>query len=151
MVRICDRINYVYTVLKRANPNFKLTSSMDVKLLFHKYVFIIQKMGIDIDYTFNQYLKGAFSPFLHLDYLHCYDKVNGDYKLTEKDIEIIEKMKKVIELTPDQLEILTFILMQNWLCDNDVLINTRFYKDNFGLIDTEKAIKVGREIFKCNS
>ncbi|MGC9108605.1 MAG: hypothetical protein ACP5IE_10520, partial [Infirmifilum sp.] len=130
-----DSLDIVLAILKYAKPDFHLDvkNSFDDRLRLQKYVFIMEKLNLDLGYSFNMYLRGPYSPALAIDYYNYSDNIKElktNHKLTEKELYVAEKIKKIIELKPEELEALSFILLNGWLCDNDALINTRFYKSH---------------------
>ncbi|MEM3292996.1 MAG: hypothetical protein QXO81_01345 [Metallosphaera sp.] len=148
------RIDVVLAVLKYAKPDLKLDvkNSFDDRLRLQKYVFIMEKLGLNLGYSFNEYLRGPYSPDLAMDYYSNADIVKDlktTHELTDKEREVAEKMKRIIDLTSGELEALSYLLLKGWLCDNDALVNVGFYKPHLTAEEIKKAIDVGRKTLGC--
>ncbi|MGC9107083.1 MAG: hypothetical protein ACP5IE_02690 [Infirmifilum sp.] len=149
-----DSLDIVLAILKYAKSDLHLDvkNSFDDRLRLQKYVFIMEKLNLNLGYSFNQYLRGPYSPALAMDYYNNSDRIKElrtDHELTEEELRVAEKMKKIVELEPGELEALSFTLSMGWLCDDNTLVNVRFYKPHLTVAEVKRAIEVGREVFKC--
>ncbi|WP_221288628.1 hypothetical protein [Stygiolobus caldivivus] len=148
------RIDVVLAILKYAKPDLKLDAknSFEDRLRLQKYVFIMEKLGLNLGYSFSEYLRGPYSPGLAMDYYSNADivkELKTTHELTDKEREVAEKMKIVVELTPGELEALSYLVLKGWLCDNDALVNVGFYKPHLTADEIKKAIDVGKRTLGC--
>ncbi|BCU68703.1 hypothetical protein HS7_21400 [Sulfolobales archaeon HS-7] len=147
-------IDIALSVLKYAKPDLRLDikNSFDDRLRLQKYVFIMEKLGLNLGYDFNEYLRGPYSPGLAMDYYGNADTVKElkiSRELTNEERKVAEKMKEIVELTPTELEALSYVLLKGWLCDDDALVNVGFYKPHLTVNEVERAIGVGRRVLGC--
>ena len=150
------RLDIVLAVLKHASPDLRLNvrGSFEDRLRLQKYVYIMERLGLDLGYSFSGYLRGPYSPDLADDYYSKADDVlnlRTFHMLTEKEREVAEKMKEVVTLSPYELEALAFLLMKGWLCDDDAVVNVTFLKPHLRPYNVMRAMEIGRRVFGCNS
>ena len=148
------RLDVVLAVLKYASPDLRLdVRSVEDKIRLQKYVYIMERLGLNLGYSFSGYLRGPYSPDLANDYYsRAGDVLNlrTSYMLTDKEREVAEKMKDVVTLPTPVLEALSFLLMKGWLCDDDAVVNVTFLKPHLRPYNVMRAMEVGRRVFGCN-
>lgn len=94
-------MSYRFIKLAKIINELGLPNTLDAfenRLLIQKAIYLLQSIGMELNYDFSWYLYGPYSPELASEVYAIYPILNSlinEYKFTENDQKFIRKMKQV--------------------------------------------------------
>jgi len=131
-------------------PNIKDFQS---KLVMQKTVYLLQQMGVKMDFRYGLYVRGAYSPELtEALYQHVaqVEELKGGEKLSAKEMEAIKEFNDEMDgLDPAVLEIAAtyaYFFKEKGFSAHDATIKTKEAKPFFTEMQFVKGINRGKAL-----
>jgi len=90
---------FINTLEERGIFHFDV-NRFDSRLRLQKYIYLVEKFNVPLNYTYSLYIRGPYSPTLAVDYYHLpRDLISGSMELPESFLNLINrKSKRWLEL-----------------------------------------------------
>ncbi len=144
--------NKVIACMRELGVSLKAEHFQD-RLVLQKTVYLLQKLGVKMNFEYNLYLRGPYSPSLTKS-LYAnkkeFDKLEPRIPLSAPEKERIQKFRRVIDLLPSELEIVstyTFLTSESGLDEDDAIRRLKQLKPFYSEAQVAVGISKSKQLF----